>query len=185
VVTSPPYEGTNVGNGDGEAELARLRAKLGTGVLGSVNAHVARRGALTPHENANLGGYGTAPGQVGALRQETYWSAMKIIWEQAFLALRPNGVLCCVIKDFVRAKKRVPLCDQTWRLLLSLGFQPVERIRCLLSEETREPSLFGGVEVKKRSRQSFFRRLATKKGAPDIPWEEILVVRRPPAGVPE
>jgi hypothetical protein len=90
--------------------------------------------------------------------------------------------MAVVIKDFVRAKKRVPLCDQTWRLLLSLGFRPVERIRCLLSEETREPSLFGGEEVRKRSRVSFFRRLATKRGAPEIPFEEILVVRRPPGG---
>jgi hypothetical protein len=91
-------------------------------------------------------------------------------------------VACVVVKSFVRKGAVVDLPGQTWRLLLSLGFLPVERIRCLLSEETREPSLFGGVEVRKRSRQSFFRRLATKKGAPDIPFEEILVVRKPGGG---
>jgi hypothetical protein len=159
VVTSPPYE-----SGGHHADQ--------TGAWGGC-------AGKAQNHTKDVAGYGLTQGQVGQERGDTYWSAMKIIWEQAFLALRPNGVLCCVIKDFVRAKKRVPLCDQTWRLLLSLGFIPVERIRCLLSEETREPSLFGGCEVKKRSRVSFFRRLATKRGAPEIPYEEILVVRRP------
>jgi hypothetical protein len=107
------------------------------------------------------------------------------VYGECYRCLRPGGVLAVTVKDYVRAKRRVPLCDQTWRLLLSLGFLPVERICCLLSEETREPSLFGGEEVRKRSRVSFFRRLAEKKGAPVIDAEEILVVRRPPAGVPE
>jgi hypothetical protein len=165
VVTSPPYEGST---GSPRVAGADIRKNFGSGAI-------AERGA-----GRDTCRYGDRDGQVGHTEGETYWSAMKIIWEQAFLALRPSGVLCCVIKDFVRSKKRVPLCDQTWRLLLSLGFTPVERIRCLLSEETREPSLFGGVEVKKRSRVSFFRRLAEKKGSPVIDAEEILVVRRPP-----
>ena len=88
-----------------------------------------------------------------------------------------------MLKSFVRKRQIVDLPGQTWRLLLSLGFTPVCRIRCLLSEETREPSLFGGCEVRRKSRVSFFRRLATKKGAPEIDFEEILVVRRP-EGVP-
>jgi hypothetical protein len=175
VVTSPPYEGSNQRYEETEGCRERLKAsgepKSGCGLM---------RGRASMTE-----GYGTAPGQVGALRQETYWDAVRCIYGQCLLALKPGGVACVVIKDFVRAKKRVPLCDQTWRLLLSLGFTPVERIRCLLSEETREPSLFGGCEVKKRSRVSFFRRLAEKKGSPPIDAEEILVVRRPPAGVPE
>jgi hypothetical protein len=160
VVTSPPWEDGGMGD-------ARPFGGMKTPVPRTKNTG---GGGLTD--------YGTAPGQVGALRQETYWSAMAVIWQQAYLALRPNGVLCAVLKDFVRAKKRVPLCDQTWRLLLSLGFTPVERIRCLLSEETREPSLFGGVEVRRKSRESFFRRLSRKRGTPEIPWEEILVVRK-------
>lgn len=106
-----------------------------------------------------------------------------MIYLECYKVLKPSGIMAVVCKDFVRARRRVPLCDQTWRLLLSLGFQPVERIRCLLSEETREPSLFGGEEVRRKSRESFFRRLSRKRGAPEIPWEEILVVRRPSAGM--
>jgi hypothetical protein len=123
--------------------------------------------------------FGATPGQVARERGETYWSACRDIYLECFKVLKPSGVMAVVIKDFVRARKRVPLCDQAWRLLLSLGFTPVEHIRCLLSEETREPSLFGGDEVSRKSRESFFRRLSRKRGAPEIPWEEILVVRRP------
>jgi hypothetical protein len=135
--------------------------------------------------HAVMGDYGAAEGQVGRESGETYWVACRTIYSECFKVLKPSGVMAVVVKAFIRKRAVVDLPGQTWRLLLSLGFTPVERIRCLLSEETREPSLFGGCEVKKRSRVSFFRRLATKRGAPEIPWEEILVVRRPPAGVPE
>jgi hypothetical protein len=174
VVTSPPYE-ASLDRRDGDRHVESNRARF------------AEHGSKPPADSG-LQRYGTAPGQVGALRQETYWDAVRCIYGQCLLALRPGGVACVVVKAFVRKGAVVDLPGQTWRLLLSLGFTPVERVRCLLSEETREPSLFGGVEVKKRNRQSFFRRLATKKGAPDIPFEEILVVRRPPGagegGVP-
>jgi hypothetical protein len=166
VVTSPPYE-ASLDRRDGDHHVESNRARF------------AEHGSKPPADSG-LQRYGAAPGQVGALRQETYWDAVRCIYGQCLLALRPGGVACVVVKDFVRAKKRVPLCDQTWRLLLSLGFTPVERIRCLLSEETREPSLFGGVEVRKRERKSFFRRLAERKGSPVVDAEEILVVRRPP-----
>jgi hypothetical protein len=100
------------------------------------------------------------------------------IYSECFKVLKPSGVIAVVVKAFVRKGAVVDLPGQTWRLLLSLGFTPVERIRCLLSEETREPSLFGGVEVRRKSRESFFRRLSRKRGTPEIPWEEILVVRK-------
>jgi hypothetical protein len=170
VVTSPPWE-DSLDRGT-VTKSERIRYARDHGIVNAEHVSPIDVG------HARQGDYGTAPGQVGALRQETYWSAMAVIWRQAFLALCPNGVLCCVIKDFVRAKKRVPLCDQTWRLLLSLGFLPVGRVRCLLSEETREPSLFGGEVIKTTSRKSFFRRLAEGKGSPAIDAEEILVVRK-------
>lgn len=163
VMTSPPYEGSNVAATEGDVG----------GVFRSTGCGPRRRATMRCED------YGTVSGQVGRERGETYWGAVKCIYGQCLLALRSGGVLCCVVKDFVRNKARVPLCDQTWRLLLSLGFLPVARIRCLLSEETREPSLFGGDCVRKRQRKSFFRLLAEKNGSPVIDAEEILVARRP------
>jgi hypothetical protein len=171
------------------ATWLKLKALLGLddrfdrGILTEVEVeatgrHTTVRRGLSGHE------YGMAEGQVGRESGETYWVACRTIYSECFKVLKPGGVMAVVVKAFTRKRAVVDLPGQTWRLLLSLGFTPVERIRCRLSEETREPSLFGGCEVKKRSRVSFFRRLATKRGAPEIPWEEILVVRRPLAGVP-
>jgi hypothetical protein len=171
VVTSPPYEGMDV------TALDPASASGGQGNAFRRTGKCPRaRGALL-NEN-----YPDAPGQVGRERGETYWDAVKCIYGQCLLALRPGGVACVVVKGFVRRGQLVDLPGQTWRLLLSLGFTPVERIRCLLAEETREPSLFGGVETRRKVRQSFFRALAVKKGAPEIPFEEVLVVRRPFVG---
>jgi DNA modification methylase len=124
-------------------------------------------------------GYGKSNGQIGIDSGETYWQAMSQVYSQCLAALRPNGVLVCVVKDYVKDKKRVPLCDQTLRLLTHLGFEPVERIRAWLVTETRSQSLWGGEVVKRTERKSFFRRLAEKKGSPQIDWEEVIVVRKP------
>ena len=108
---------------------------------------------------------------------ETYWSAMKQVYGQCLLALRPSGVLCVVMKDFVQRKQRVPLCDQTLALLLHLGFAPVCRIRAMLVKESSHAGLFG-YHVERKSRKSFFRRLAEKNGSPSIDHEEVIVVRK-------
>jgi len=79
-----------------------------------------------------------------------------------------------VLKDYVKAGKRVPLCDDTARLLESLGFRVFERTRCWLVKEETHPSLFGGTVTKTKSRKSFFRRLAERKGSPRIDYEEVL-----------
>jgi len=72
----------------------------------------------------------------------------------------------------------VPLCDDTLKLLVKLGFEPVERIRAHLVKEDRHPSLFGGDHVATTQRKSFFRLLAERKGSPRIDFEEVLCVRR-------
>jgi hypothetical protein len=109
---------------------------------------------------------------------ETYWEAVAQVYAQCLIALRPGGYAVVVVKDYVQKKKRVPLCDQTLSLLTHLGFEPVERIRANLVHEERSSGLFGE-HVKRKSRKSFFRRLAEKRGSPAIDWEECLVVRKP------
>ena len=73
----------------------------------------------------------------------------------------------------------MPLCDDTCRLLESLGFNVFERTRAWLVRETREPDLFGGKDhVQRKERKSFFRRLAEQKGSPRIDWEEVIWCRK-------
>jgi DNA modification methylase len=161
VLTSPPYADTG-----------------GTPSLGSVNKDewgkdgrdiVARRGLSAD--------YGTTPGQIGQEQGDSYWRAMREIYAQVWQALKPAGVLCVVIKSYVRNKQLVDLPGQTCTLLEALGFRVFLRVRATFTETTVEPGLFGEVR-KTKKRASFFRRLAEKKGAPVIDHEDVIMCRR-------
>jgi len=121
--------------------------------------------------------YGVAEGQLGESEPETYWAAMAQVYGQCLLAIKPGGVLCVVVKAYVKAGKIVPLPDMTAELLARVGFEPVCRIRAMLTAREGQ-GLIGGGEHRKE-RKSFFRRLAERKGSPRIDYEEIIVVRRP------
>jgi hypothetical protein len=54
----------------------------------------------------------------------------------------------------------------------------VEWIRASLVKEWTEQCLFSGKTTKQKSRKSFFRRLAEKKGSPRIDAEDVLVMER-------
>jgi 16S rRNA G966 N2-methylase RsmD len=128
-------------------------------------------------------GYGKTEGQIGQADKETYWQAMCQIYQSCFLALRTGGVLVLVLKDFVKDKKRMRLCDDTATLLKHCGFVELERIHAMLTSETREGGLFGGDIVTKKERKSFFRRLHEAK-VPEvderrIDWEEVLIFQKP------
>ncbi|KKM63053.1 hypothetical protein LCGC14_1515480, partial [marine sediment metagenome] len=60
---------------------------------------------------------------------ETYWEACAKVYSECHKAIRPNGVLVLVLKDYVSKGKRVPLCDDTCKLLESLDFHVFERTR--------------------------------------------------------
>jgi hypothetical protein len=160
VVTSPPWADGGMGD-----------ERFGGGLKDKSPV------ALRATGGGGLTDYGAAPGQVGRESGETYWTACKQIYLECLKCLKPGGVLACVVKGYVRDGALVDLPGQTLRLLRALGFEPVERIRAWLTEERREAGLFGEV-VTTKSRQSFFRRLAEKRGAPPIRWEEVLVVRK-------
>lgn len=107
-----------------------------------------------------------------------YWSAVRQVYASCRTALRPGGVLCAVLKDYVKQGQRVPLCDQTAALLAALGFTVFLRCRCWLTKEEEHAGLFGAVK-KSKSKKSFFRRLAERKGSPAVDWEEVLWARTP------
>ncbi len=161
VVTSPPYAGGGH-HPDQMGAWGGIAGRLTTGASETKEGH----------------GYGTTPGQIGKDSGESYWQAVAQVYGQVYAALRPGGVMAVVVKDYVKQKQRVPLCDQTAQLLTSLGFTVFLRCRCWLVKEHRHPSLFGGEIVETTERKSFFRRLAEKKGSPRLDWEEVLWARR-------
>jgi hypothetical protein len=135
----------------------------------------AKYGVGTAHAKQD---WEPGPGNVGNDSGPTYWQAVADIYRQVWQVLKPGGVMACVVKSYVKNKTLVDLPQQTWDLLLHLGFVPVARIRAMLTKTTESPSIFGGTIVTIKKRASFFRRLAEAKGSPPIDWEEVLCVRK-------
>jgi hypothetical protein len=177
VVGSPPWEnnvegGRVAGKFKGDAVLKSKRGKGATDE--AVRAQAARDQEKT---------LGDSPGQIGNEKGETYWQAMAKVYHSCLLALKPGGVMAIVVKDFVKDKRRMPLCDDTMRLLVWLGFEEVERIHAMLTEEQIHEDMFEGTRTKRKEKKSFFRRLHESRLAPDDPrridYEEVLIVRKP------
>lgn len=178
VITSPPWEDNaqgHIGAKKWKDPDAAAEAMASNGKGNSASAEARRRQFERDSEKT----YGTSEGQIGTTTRETYWQACSQVYASVFRALKPGGVIVLVLKDYVRDGKRVPLADDTLRLLTHLGYEPVERIRAMLVSEKREAGLFGDV-VQITQRKSFFRRLHERKpGAVKIDWEDVLVCRRP------
>jgi hypothetical protein len=178
VVTSPPWEdqesAMNAGKFKDPQKFAAAMSRLDG--EGGRNGTTPKSRLAQLHRQVEAT-YGEADGQIGNITGETYWEAMRAVYGQCLLALKPGGVMAVVVKDYVKDKQRVPLCDQTLRLVEHLGFEPVCRIHAMLVKERRHAGLFHE-HVERRERKSFFRRLAEKKGSPRIDYEEVLVVRK-------
>jgi len=158
-VGSPPFAETEQGN----LEAGRK------GVAGSTPK--ARMKADYVH--------GGTPGQISRLPEmseevkNTYWGACRLVYEQVHLALKPGGVCCLVLKDFIRGGERIKLCDNTARLLEAVGFEMLYRIRSWLVEKTDHGMGFLGPMTSVKRRSSFFRRIH-EDGIRDSNWWKTL-----------
>ena len=155
-LTSPPYMNSVVNPG---------------------NVNNAMRDRLDKvHHDAD--GYSANAENLGNAAPDTYWSACATIYQQLHDLLLPGGVFVCVVKSFVKQGKMVDLPQMTLDLLLSQGWQPVVWIDALLASEGVQGSMLEGVPDYQKSRKSFFRRLAERKGSPKIDAEVVLVMMR-------
>jgi len=100
---------------------------------------------------------------------------MAQVYAELYRVLRPGGVAAVVVKDFVRNRQRVPLCDRTAQLLEAVGFTVIERTHAMLVKDTPVGvDMFSGEHVTKRTeRKSFFRRLSEKKAAEEKYWKTL------------
>lgn len=173
VVSSPPYV-DGLGHGGKSPACEKLAAEK-------------------QHPYHVNGAYGESPGQIERLASggadylngqtsvgpENYWMAMDKVYRSCYQAIKPGGVLVLVVKDFVKGGQRVPLCDDTVRLIEHIGFQMVECVHAMLVKETVHADLFNGSTTTKTERKSFFRRLHEKKpGAVKIDYEEVRFAKR-------
>lgn len=179
VVTSPPYE-RNRAKGHIGADAWSDPKRAAEHMSAHGKGHSASPEARQRQFERDAGkSYGESEGQIGREAGETYWMAMKKVYSSTFECLKPGGYAAVVVKDYVRNWKRVPLCDDTLRLLVHVGFEPIERIHAMVVEETTHEDLFEGTVTTKKERKSFFRRLQEKRGSPAIDFEEVLIVRKP------
>jgi hypothetical protein len=125
--------------------------------------------------------YGNSDGQLGREREDTFWSAARVILEQTYAVLRPGGYAAWVTKRFVRSGAIVEFSDQWEQLCAACGFEPVERIHAMLVEEHGEQlDIFGNGHKKSIKRASFFRRLYESKYPHNsIDWEDVIILRKP------
>ena len=184
VVSSPPYEGS-MDSGDENADARAERTggfkqgmdsfRYGQNPFMFLSKDPSGLNNQQRHELA------ARNPQLGALKQDTFWSAAHRIVEQCWLALAPNGVAIWVLKSFVRNKAVVDFPDQWRRMCEACGFETVEWIRAWLVEDRGAQWALDGELVEKRvERKSFFRRLHERK-YPDlsIDYEVVLVMRKP------
>lgn len=129
---------------------------------------------------SNHADYGETPGQLGRQKGDTFWTAAREIVAQCHAILRPGGHAIWVCKDFVRKGKRVQFSDDWLRLCEAAGFRLVCRHRAMLVREEQHADLFAGTVTKTKSRKSFFRRLAEKKGSPPIDHEDVICLEASP-----
>jgi hypothetical protein len=189
IVTSPPFQDSMQSHDvefENRRQISRGRDIEGMGHKGSLSDYGTTQGQIGNLPGGSLDlddaqkseGKNSSGGTKSQREPITYWSEMLKIYQQTYLAMKPNGVMALVIKDYVRAGKRVPLCDQTVQLLEHCGFHVFARARCWLVKTHEHPGLFGEPIVKTKSRKSFFRRLAEKNGSPRIDFEEVIFCRK-------
>jgi len=159
ILSSPPYEGI-----------------VSTEKCG-IDFSKTKRDGDTRHQSLKSGQgkvpfeYGETEGQLGNSRGPTFWDASFQILQQCYAILRPGGVAIWVVKDFVRAKKRVDFTGDWRKLCEAAGFTTLHEHHAMLYKEHRFRSIWGEEIIRRTNRASFFRTLANNKAGWAAYWE--------------
>lgn len=172
-VSSPPYE------------------TIATGA-GGLNTKPAKKPGQQSGRNAKAASqdtdqrYGSAKGQLAKLKQgdmgsgDTFWLASRTIVEQVFLLLKPGGHAIWVTKNFVRDKKEVDFNGRWQALCEAMGFKTVCIHLAMQVEQIGTNLLLeGGEHTRTKTKKSFFRRNAEKRGSPPIDFECVTCMMKP------
>jgi hypothetical protein len=170
VVSSPPYEVTPIAAFD-----SGVKASGGLGkqfALGNNPGGQSQVGTV---------GYGDSPGNIANDNANTFWQAAAVIVQQCYDILRPGGYAAWVTDDFVRNKQRVPFGEQWLALCGKVGFEPVLwAVAWKAQHNGTQHGIFGDAQELRKTKVSFFRRMANQK-RPDtaIENEDVIFVRKP------
>lgn len=173
VITSPPYEGSLARDRSQDDSYREDREKthaggsVGIGKGYQVDPTVKR---LRKHGRADdkAGGpygqslahpYSGATENIGNLKSNNYLDAMLSVYQNCHRVLKDGGLLCLVVKNFIRDKKIVRLDTDTIKLCEKAGFVLKERLK------------------RKLTQQSFWRIIYARRfpNAPKIEFEDVLI----------
>ena len=135
-----------------------------------------------------IGDYGHTPGNLANLKEgnigntsgDTFWVASKIIVQQCYDLLKPQGHTIWVCKDYIKGGRRIPFSQRWATLCESVGFELIHWHKAsLIKEFGTQITTMNGDEKIQTEKKSFFRRLAEKKGSPRIDEEDILCLIKP------
>jgi len=110
VVTSPPYEGGNIRQGD------KAFDQVGAG-------------EPTNYNRQN-------PDNIGNLKSESYLEAMFRVYQQCWSVLKIGGLMILVVKPFIRDQKLVPLQEDTKQICYQAGFSFIEEHHRILPSQS-------------------------------------------------
>ena len=160
-ITSPPYEGQN--QRDIEQE------PYGSQGTGGLKRNIPQTQPM-----------GQSEGQIGQERAESYLSAMRQVYAEAY---KVCDVLAVVTKNPTRNGKLRRLDLDTIALLEEVGFTIHCIHRAILFEELEGGHMFEGSQKKVKGRLSFFKRLSYQKGSPVAQWEDVVIAVRDGGGL--
>ena len=152
ILSSPPYEKAHSPNTSESDVLNKNRKDL-------------RKWAWNQTQQ------GETEGQLGNSQGPTFWEAARDIVAQCLQILRPGGVAIWVVKDFVRAKKRVDFTGDWRKLCEAVGFQTLHEHHAMLYKEDRFVAFWGEEIIDRTNRNSFFRTLTNNKAGWAAYWE--------------
>jgi len=145
------------------------------------NTTPSRRGSTAPTKH-DPEAFGNSPAQLANESATTFWQASKQILQQVFDLLKPNGVAIFVTKRYIRDGVYVEFSQDWAKLCQFVGFQWLHHHHALLVEAHGTQGGLAGIRADMTHetwRISFFRRIAQRKGAPVIAWEDVLCFRKP------
>lgn len=161
ICTSPPYHDSPVGGGlntklprkghnDQTGRSAQSPSQAGAGkynkpdvVISSPpyeEAHDKKIGGLTDKNRPDLIPYSWTKADnknnIGNLKSTSYLEAMAQVYRECFAVLKDGGLMCIVVKNFIREKKIVRLDTDTIKLCETAGFKLIERLKRKLTNKS-------------------------------------------------
>lgn len=177
VISSPPYEGTITGKELPQSEKSIERksgkekwgkhlrlgqsqlTKYADAILTSPPYEKRDKEGKGKHREVSIVKYSDNQENIGNLKSENYLQAMLSVYQNCHKILKAEGLLCLVVKNFIKDKKIVRLDLDTIKLCEKAGFVLKERL------------------ARKLTHQSFWRIIYAKRfpDAPKIEFEDVLI----------